>query len=103
MPGLTRPARCLLQATGRVARRRRGKLNLYGQKRPPPMRLIESPALWKSAELAARTDWIHHLTNPEVAEIEAALKSVKDRGLGFKDLGKEDFPLERFPKLVAKI
>jgi hypothetical protein len=67
------------------------------------MKPIESPANWKSAELAARTDWVHHLTGPELAEIEAALASVKSRGIGFQELRKEDFPLQLFPKLAARV
>jgi hypothetical protein len=67
------------------------------------MRLIESPANWKSAELAARTDWIHALSADELAEIEAALKSVRDKKLAFAEVRKEDFPLKLFPKLAARV
>ena len=68
-----------------------------------PVQPVQSPANWKSAELAARTDWIHQLDAAEVAEMEAALQGVLSRSIGFKDLKKEDFPLERFPKLAAKV
>ena len=67
------------------------------------MELVKSPADWKSADIVARTDWIHQLGADEVAEIEAALASVKKRGIGFADMKKEDFPLERFPKLAEKV
>ena len=33
--------------------------------------LIDSPADWRGPDLAKRTDWIHHLTTDEIAEIEA--------------------------------
>ena len=67
------------------------------------MNIIKSPAEWKSAEMAARTDWIHQLGASEVEEIEAALRPVRARGIGFAELKKQDFPLERFPKLAAKV
>jgi hypothetical protein len=67
------------------------------------MTTIESPANWKSAELAARTDWIHPLSAEELREIEGALASVKAKGIGFKEMAKEDFPLVLFPKLAARV
>ena len=67
------------------------------------MQAIESPANWKTAELSARTDWIHQLSAEEVAEIEAALAAVRAKGLDFPEVSKENFSLKLFPKLVAMI
>jgi hypothetical protein len=67
------------------------------------MQPIVSPANWKSAELSARTDWIHQLSAAEVAEMEAALKHVRAKGLDFPQVTKGDFPLTLFPKLVQRV
>ncbi|MFM9967899.1 MAG: TauD/TfdA family dioxygenase [Burkholderiales bacterium] len=64
--------------------------------------LINSPADWRSPEIAARTDWIHQLSAPELAEIEAALAQAKQQGIGIADVNKENFSLQLFPRLVEK-
>lgn len=49
-----------------------------------------------------RTDWIHHLDDGELAEIEAALQHVKDNGLEIHDINSaDDFPLDRVAQTLA--
>ena len=52
-----------------------------------------SPADWRAKDLAARTDWLHHFTPAEDAEIKRALAVAKERGRGMETLTREDFPL----------
>ncbi|MSQ50863.1 MAG: TauD/TfdA family dioxygenase [Betaproteobacteria bacterium] len=63
--------------------------------------LIKSPADWRAAEIAVRSDWIHQLSVREVSEIEAALAGVKQKGTSIAEVDKENFPLQLFPRLVT--
>ncbi len=38
---------------------------------------IHDASAWFGAELATRTDWIEHLTEPEIAEVESAAKKLE--------------------------
>jgi hypothetical protein len=57
---------------------------------------ITGPAVWKGPDIADPT-WIHWLDDAAVAEIDAALAQVQERGLSIP-FGKDDFPL---PGLVG--
>src|ERR1700722_18432743 len=60
----------------------------------PPRPLIQGPSAWLGADLRNREDeWSYRLSPPEVAEIEAATRSVRARGLDIADVCREDFPL----------
>ena len=64
---------------------------------------IQSPANWTGPELMARTDWLQSLTAEEIAEIDAAFRVFQASGRSLVSMRREDFPLFRFPKLVAKV
>ncbi len=66
-------------------------------------REIVAPFAWKGADLQHRTDWIRPFQPNELAEIDAALKSVKRRGLDWVDVTREDFPLPKFSSDLARI
>jgi hypothetical protein len=66
-------------------------------------RAIDCPASWKSAELKPRTDWIHQLGAEEIDEIDSALQMAKAEDMTLADLRKEDFPLQRFRALAARV
>jgi len=66
-------------------------------------RPIDAPYAWKGADLESRTDWLRPFAAEELAEIDAALESVKRRGLELFDIGKEDFPLPAFSQGLARI
>src|SRR5436190_19608437 len=63
----------------------------------PPMpsrRLIDGPSAWVGADMRKReAEWSYRLSPLEVAEIEAALRAVWERGLDIADIRREDFPL----------
>ncbi len=54
---------------------------------------LEVPAAWLGSELAGRPDWIHELSGPEIAELDAALEQVRDRGPALHDIDRSAFPL----------
>lgn len=66
-------------------------------------RSIEAPYAWKGADVKDSTEWLRPFSAGELAEIDAALQSVKLRGLDLFDIGKEDFPLPGFAQGLAKI
>ncbi len=63
---------------------------------------IDSPADWRSSEIRARSDWVHHLQADEIAEIEAALAAAKRQGIGIESVSPETFPLRLFPLIVKR-
>lgn len=64
---------------------------------------IVAPFAWTGAELQDRTDWIRPFAPAELTEIDAALQSVKRRGLDWVDVTREDFPLPAFAPELEKI
>src|SRR4051812_10103816 len=68
---------------------------------PPPRPLVLGPSAWISRDLRAREEeWIYSLSPAEIAEIERATASVRDRGLDIADIRRADFPLPTFgPRL----
>jgi hypothetical protein len=63
--------------------------------------IIDSPADWRGPDMIARDDWIHHLGEREIAEIDAALRQARKDGIGFADMTAENFPLPRFAETAA--
>ena len=55
---------------------------------------ITGPSAWKAADLANSDAWIYRLSPDAIATLDAALASVKARGLSFPGFGKADFPIE---------
>ena len=45
------------------------------------LRPVADASAWRGADLATRTDWIHHLTPAEIADLATALAGVQARGL----------------------
>ena len=66
-------------------------------------RPIEGPETWRGEELACATDWIRTLTTGEQDDLDAALRAVQARGLGWRGLRREDFPLPRLGPALAEV
>jgi len=67
-----------------------------------PMKPVVDPAAWTGADLTRRTDWRFALTPAEIAELDAAVARVRDRGLDIQNITRADFPLPTLePKLAA--
>ncbi|MES2564597.1 MAG: TauD/TfdA family dioxygenase [Pseudomonadota bacterium] len=64
---------------------------------------IVAPFAWKGADLQHSTTWIRPFTDAELQEIDRALRTVKQRGLEWSDITREDFPLPRFARELAGI
>src|SRR4051812_47111989 len=64
--------------------------------------VIESQADWKAADLMKRSDWTHDLVPAEVAEVEAAIRSVRKKGIDIIDVTKDNFVLDRFPRVAER-
>lgn len=68
-----------------------------------PTKPIESPANWKSADIAKRaSEWFLQLSDEDIAEIDAAQKAWKARKAPLETMQKSDFPLPRFSKIGAR-
>jgi TfdA family taurine catabolism dioxygenase TauD len=64
---------------------------------------ITGACAWLGAELANSTSWIRRFTPAELAELDAALGGVKARGLAWRRISREDFPLPRFSPALAAV
>ena len=66
-------------------------------------RPIEGPEVWRGDDLARSTDWIHTITTAEQDELDAALRAVHWRGLGWRELRREDFAIPTFARTLARV
>src|ERR1044072_1006297 len=61
---------------------------------------IQGPSAWVGPQLVNRTDWVCHLAETEVAEIEAAANGLAVAPENLRHLSPRDFPLPTFgPRL----
>jgi hypothetical protein len=68
--------------------------------RPP----ITGPSAWLGSDMRTReAEWSYRLAPSEIAEIEAALKSVQARGLDIADIRREDFPLPTLGPVLDRL
>ncbi len=65
-------------------------------------RPITGPAAWQGRDLERENDWIHPISPAAVAELEAALRAVQARGLAWRDMTREDFPIPSFARERAQ-
>jgi len=63
--------------------------------------VIDSPADWRGADVAKRTDWIHEFTREEIAEIESATRHALASGKTLETLTAADFPLPLVAQRLA--
>jgi hypothetical protein len=64
---------------------------------------LEGRQVWRGEDLARSTDWIRTITEAEQAELDGAVRSAVARGLGWRALRREDFPLPRFGPALAQV
>ncbi len=62
---------------------------------------IEGPAAWSGADLARRTDWIHHLTAAEIADIERVVASARASGTPRGQLTRADVRFDALAPAIA--
>jgi alpha-ketoglutarate-dependent taurine dioxygenase len=58
------------------------------------------PAVWKGPDLVNSTDWVLRLSPSRTGELDAALRSVRERGLPLLKVTADDFPL---PTLAGEL
>lgn len=57
-------------------------------------RFVDTPAAWTAADMSAReSEWVIHLTEDHVAQLDAALAHTKALGLSVPTITKDTFPL----------
>lgn len=64
---------------------------------------IAGPAAWHGSDLAQTTDWIRPFSAAAVTELHTALRAVTARGLAWRDITREDFPLPEFGAELAAV
>lgn len=65
---------------------------------------IEGPSAWIGADMRGReAQWTYRLSPPEIAEIEAAVKEVRARGLDLADIRRADFPLPTLGPVLDRL
>ena len=60
---------------------------------PMPDGPIMGPDAWRADEMRERDDWIHVLSEAEIAEIETAVHAVDTGDRAIESIGRNDFPL----------
>lgn len=61
----------------------------------------DHPAAWTASELEAQSDeWVYRLTGEDLAELDAALRQIRSKGLIVPNFGQDDFPM---PELAARL
>jgi hypothetical protein len=64
---------------------------------------LSGSAVWHGRDLARSTDWIRPISAAAVAELDAALAAVTARGLAWRDIRRDDFPLRGFAAELAAV
>ena len=74
------------------------------QTNPATRRLIEGPAAWIGADMRRREpEWTYCLSPAEIAEIEAATREVRARGLDLAAITSDDFPLPTLGPVLDRL
>ena len=64
---------------------------------------LTGPSVWNGKDIEKSDRWIRDLTAAHIAELDAALKAVKAKGLGWEQITRENFPLSRMDGLLDSI
>ncbi len=57
---------------------------------------IEGPAAWRAANMAKDLSWQYILSDTEIEELDAAMRSTVDQGIEIIDINRSNFPLPTF-------
>src|SRR5262245_14312245 len=64
---------------------------------------VARPDAWLGSDVTQSTDWIVPVPTRAVDEMEAALRGLERRGLGWPRFGREDFPLPTFARDLTAV
>ena len=70
---------------------------------PMPGGPITGPDAWRADEMRERDDWVHVLSESEIAEIDAAIEAVDIDDRPIAGMGRGDFHLPRFGPVLDAI
>src|SRR5262249_15984560 len=65
--------------------------------------MITGPVAWLGREMERSAEWIRPLSAPAVAELDAAIDGLKQRGLAWPHFGRRHFPLPTFSRGLAGV
>ena len=70
----------------------------------PTWRSIEGPSVWIGARMRDReAEWSYRLSPSEIAEIEAAVRTVRAGGLDMAEIRRADFPLPTLGPVLERL
>jgi len=61
---------------------------------------LAGPSVWLGSEIATSSRWLRQLDDEQRADLDQALQHVKRRGLDWREIRREDFPLHSFDALI---
>src|SRR5215470_1616711 len=68
-----------------------------------PMRTIDDAAAWRGSDFSDGSAYTHRLTEAEIAEIDAAVAAVAERGVDHAAIDRGSFPLAQFGKYLTSV
>ena len=70
---------------------------------PDGLKPFRGPAAWTGAEMVDDESWLLVLSLDDIEEIEAALRSIRQRGIGLTDIRREDFALPGLSQMLQRV
>jgi hypothetical protein len=64
---------------------------------------LAGPMVWRGEDLARAGDWVRAIAPAEVDELDGALRAVQRRGLDWRAVTREDFPIPRLARTLAEV
>lgn len=64
---------------------------------------VVDPAAWTAEDLESDQSWVHPLNESEIADLDAAIARVEERGLDILDVTRDDFVLSTFGDRLDEI
>jgi hypothetical protein len=68
-----------------------------------PENPVDDPACWRGPDYSSTETWQYRLQPADIAELDAALAAVRERGLSLIEIGKADFSLPHFGRTLQEI
>ena len=63
---------------------------------------IDDASVWTAADFKQQREWVRELTPAMLAEIDAAVHAVAAKGIPFKEITRDDFPLDETVALLEE-
>jgi hypothetical protein len=66
-------------------------------------RPVSGPEVWTADEMHRRSDWLYHLTEADIAELDAACAAFQASGAGLLQISRDNFPLNDVGATLQRI